>query len=238
MSQSDVSLRSDRRPPPPVAVVVTSPRESGICSPYTPLIDYLIPAWARDEPPSPTEQIGSTCTSQPTESRIICDTSSLQSNCPTSNPASRWWSFTLRSRQEPFGLLPHSIKPEKRSVRDISLPQMPPSSSMHEGYTFIRKDKEKEHDAYLPQLQVSVPTSAQLPNTVTTSGWNISRSSPSQPSARDPLPQHRRESLYRLEQEAVTTHLSKWKQIRSFIIANTYAPLVRLSTISLLQNFH
>jgi hypothetical protein len=240
MSESDVSLRSDRRPPPPVAVVVTSPRESAICSPYTPLIDYLIPAWARDEPPSPTEQIGST--SQPTESRIICDTSSLQSNGPTSNPASRWWSFTLRSRQDSFGLLPHSIKPEKKSFRDISLAQMRPSSSMHEGYSFIRKNKEKESDAYLPQLQVSVPTSAQLPNTVTTSGWDIPWSSPSQPSARDPLSQHRRGSLYGLEQEAAPTHLSKWgrkkKQIRSFIIANTYAPLVRLSTISLLQNLH
>jgi hypothetical protein len=234
-AMSDVSLRSDRRPPPPVAIVVTSPRESGIRSPYnTPPIDYFIPAWARDEPPSPTELIGST--SQPTESRVIFDTSSFQSNCPTSNPTSRWWSFTLRSRQESFGLLPHSIKPERKSVRDISLACLPPSSSMHEGYTFIRKDKEKE--PYLPQLQVSVPTSSQ---TVTTPGWDIPWSSPSQPSAQDPLPQFRGGSPYGSEQ-VVTTNLSKWgrrkKQIRTFIIANTYAPLVRLSIISLLQNFH
>ena len=235
---SDVS---DRRPPPPVAVVVTSPRGSGSCSSYTPPIDLLTPAWARDEPPSPTEQIGST--TQPTESRIISDTSSLQSNHPTSNSASRWWSFTLRTRRESFGLLPHSlVKPEKKSVRDISLAWIPPSSSMHEGHTFIRKDKEKEPEAYLPQLQVSVPTSAQLPNTVTTPGWDIPWASPSQPSARDPLPQLRRGSPYGSEPEVVTTNLSRWsrrkKQIRSFIIANTYAPLVRLSIISLLQNLH
>jgi hypothetical protein len=41
-------------------------------------IDLLIPAWARDEPPSPTEKIGST--TQPTESCGISDTSPLQSN--------------------------------------------------------------------------------------------------------------------------------------------------------------
>ena len=231
---------SDRRPPPPVAVVVTSPRESGSCSPYTSPIDLLTPAWARDEPPSPTEQIDST--TQPTESRIISDTSSLQSDRPTSNSASRWWSFTLRTRQESLGLLPHSTKPERRSVRDISLAWMPPSSSMHEGYTFSRKDKEKDPGPYLPQLQGSVPTSAQLPNTVTTPGWDIPWSSPSLPSARDPLPQLRRGSPHGSEQEVATTILSKWsrrkKQIRSFIIANTYAPLVRLSIISLLQNLH
>jgi hypothetical protein len=228
------------RPPPPVAVVVTSPRESDSCSPYTPPIDLLTPAWARDEPPSPTEQIGSAA--PPAESRIFSDASSLQSNGPTSNSASRWWSFTLRTRQESFGLLPHSIKPEKRSVRDTSLAWMPSSSSVHEGYTFIRKDKGKEPDAYPPQLQVSVPTSAQFPNTATTPRWDIPWSSPSQPSGRDPFPQLRRGSPYGLEQEVVTTNLSKWskrkKQIRSFLIANAYTPLVRLSFISPLQNLH
>lgn len=227
------------RPPPPVAVVVTSPRESDSCSPYTPPIDLLTPAWARDEPPSPTEQVGSA--SQPAESRIFSDASSLQSNRPTSNPASRWWSFTLRTRHEPFGLLPHSIKPEKKSARDTSLAWMPTSSSMHEGHTFIRKDEEKELDAYPPRLQVSVPTSAQLPNSATTP-WDIPWSSPSQPSARDPFPQPRRGSSYGSGQEVVTTISSKWskrkKQIRSFIIANTYTPLVRFSFISPLPNFH
>jgi hypothetical protein len=229
---SDVS----GRPPPPVAVVVTSPRESDSCFPYTPRIDLLTPAWARDEPPSPTEQIG--FATQPAESRIFSDASSLQSNRPTSNSASRWWSFTLRTRQESFGLLPHSIKPEKKSVRDTSLAWMPRSSSMPEGYTFIRKDKEEKHDLYLPQLQISVPTSAQLPNTAVTPGWDIPWTSPSQLSARDPFPQLRRGIPYVSKQEVVTANLSKWsrrkKQIRSFIIANTYAPLVRLSFVSLL----
>ena len=236
---SDISLRSDRRPPPPVAVVVTSPRESRSCSPYTLPIDLLTTAWARDEPPSP-EQIGST-----TESRIIADASSLQSNTPPSSSASRWWSFNLRTSQEPPGLLPHSIKPEKKSVRDISLAWTKPSSSMQEGSTFIRKDKEKEPHAYLPQLQISVPTSAQLSNTViqtATPEWDIPWSSPSQPSSRDPLPQLRRGSPYGSEQGVVTTNSSKWtrrkKQIRSFIIANTYAPLVRLSIISPLRTLH
>ena len=202
---------------------------------YTP-IDLLTPAWARDEPPSPTEQIGSA--TQPAESRIFSDASSLQSNRPTSNSASRWWSFMLRTRQESFGLLPHSIKPEKKSDRDTSLAWTPRSSNMTEGYTFIRKDKAKEHDAYLPQLQVSVPTSAQLSNSATTPGWDIPWASPSQPSARDPFSQLRRGIPYVSKLEEVTESPSKWsmrkKQIRSFIITNAYAPLVRLSFISLL----
>ena len=225
---------TDRRPPPPVAVVVTSPRESGNCSPCKQPIDLVTPAWARDEPPSPTAQIGST-----SDSRIISDTSSLRS---TSGSASRWWSFNLRTRQESFGLLPHSIKPDKKSVRDNSLTWMPSSSSVphDEGYTFIRKDKEKEPNAY-PHLRVSVPRSAQLPNTVTTSGSDIPWASPSQPDTHDPLPQLRRGSPYRSEQ-VVTTKLLKWntgkQQIRSFIFANVYAPLVRLLIISLLQNLN
>ena len=232
-----MSDASDRRPPPPVAVVVTSPRESDSCSSYTPRTDLLTLAWARDEPPSPTEQIGST--TQPTESRILSDASSLQSNPPISNSASRWWSFTLRTRQESFRLLPHSIKPEKKTVGDTSPAWMPPSSSTHEGYTFIRKNKGKGPAAYLPQLQVSVPSSAQLHNTVSTPEWDIPWSSP-QPNPRDPFIHLRRGSPYGLEQEVETTSLSKWgrrkKQIRSFIIGNTYAPLVRFSFISSL--FH
>ena len=226
----------DQRPPPPVAVVVTSPRESNSCFTYTP-INLLTPAWARDEPPSPTEQIGSA--TQQAESRIFSDASSLQSNRITSNPASRWWSFTLRTRQESFGLLPHSIRPEKKSFRDTSLAWMPPSSSMHhEGHTFIRRD---EPDAYPPQLQIPDPSSAQ-PHITAITPWDIPWSSPSQPSARDPFPQLRRGSPYVSGQDVVTTSLSKWsrrkKKIRSFLIANTYAPLVRLSFISPLQNLH
>jgi hypothetical protein len=101
---------------------------------------------------------------------------------------------------------------------------------MPEGYTFIRKDKAKEHDAYLPQLQVSIPTSAQIPNSATTPGWDIPWTSPSQPSARDPFPQLRRGIPYVSKLEVVTESPSKWsmrkKQIRSFIITNTYAPLL------------
>lgn len=244
MSDTTVSLRSDRRPPP-VAVVVTSPRESSCC--LYPPINFSTLAWARDEPPSPTEQIGSTTQdAQLAESHIICDTSSLQSSRLPSDSASRWWSFTSRTRQEALGLLSHSsTKPEKKSVRDISLSWMTPSSSMHEGSTFIRKNKEKEPDAHLSHFQVSVPTSTQLPDTVTLPqtaalGWDIPWSSPSLPSAQTPSPQLRRGTPHASEQELTTTNLSKWsrrtKQIRSFIIANTYAPLVRPSNISLLQN--
>jgi hypothetical protein len=240
---SVVSLHSDRRPPPPVAVVVTSPRESGYC-PYTSSpINLFTLAWARDEPPSPTEKIGSTAQDvESAESHIISDTSSLQSNRLPSDSASRWWSFTSRARQESFALLSHSTKPEKKSIRDISLSWMSPSSSMPEGSIFIRRNKEKGPDACVPP-QVSIPTSTQLPDTATspqngTPRWDIPWSSPN---VQGPSPQLRGSS-HGSDQELATTNLSKWsrktKQIRSFIIANPYAPLVRLSIISLFRNLH
>ena len=195
-------------------------------------INFPTPAWARDEPPSPTEQIGSTTQGTlSTESRIICDTSSLQSN-PLENSASRWWPFTSPTRRE----FP-SIKPERKSFRDISLSWISASSSIREGSAFIRKDKEKEPDTLLPHIQVSVPTSTPLPTTATlpqaaTPGWDTPWTSQPQ----DALPQLTRGSLYGSEQGLPTTnheHLSKWsrskKRIRSFIITNIYAPLVRPS---------
>ena len=211
-----------------------SPRSS-----YIHLINPSTPAWARDEPPSPKEQIGSTTQGvRLTESRLS-DTSgsSLRSNLLPSKPASQWWTFTSQTRQEPFALLPHSTKPEKKSLRDIWLST---SSSMREGSTFIRRDKEKEPDPFLPHLRASVPTSAQLPTTVTPShtvahGWDTPWTS--QPSAQGPLPHFRRGSLYESDQELGTTnheHLLR-KRIRAFILSNTYVPLVRLPIISLLQ---
>ena len=243
MSDTIVSLHSDRRPPPPVAVVVTSPRESSYYSYTSPPINLFTLAWARDEPPSPTEKIGSTSTTQdvqPAESHIISDTSSLQSNRLPSDSASRWWSFTSRARQESFALLSHSTKPEKKSIRSLSW--MSPSSSMPEGSTFIRRNKEKGPDACFPPLQVSLPTSTH-PDTVTlpqngTPGWDIPWSSPNLQGSSPQL----RGSSHGSDQEVTTTNSSKWsrrtKQIRSFIIANPYAPLVRPSIISLFQNLH
>ncbi|KAF8807514.1 hypothetical protein BYT27DRAFT_7189586 [Phlegmacium glaucopus] len=218
MSETNDSLRSDRRLPPPAAKVVTSP------------------PWARDEPPSPKEQVGSTTQGAQSADSRISDTSSLQSNIPPSDSASRWWSFTSRTRQEPFALLPHSPKPEKKSFRDISLSWMSTSSSMREGSTFIRRDKEKGSDALSPHLRSSVPTSAQLPTTVTlshidTPGWDTPWTS--QPIAQDPFPHFRRGSPYDPEQDLATTnheHLSEWswskKRIRSFILSNAYVPLL------------
>lgn len=182
-------------------------------------LTFSTPAWARDEPPSPTEQIGSTTQgAQLTESRIS-DTSSLHSNLLPSDSVSRWWSFTSRTRQESFALLPHSTKSEKKSFRDI------------------------ESDGFLPHHQVSVPTSAQLPTSVTLTQTGLRWDTPwtSQPRLQDPLPQPSRHGS---EQDLAISnheHLRKWirkkKQIRSFILSNTYAPLVRPSIISLLQHF-
>ena len=234
MSDTTVSLRNGRRPPPPVAVVITSPRESS-CRSYKLPINLSTLAWARDEPPSPTEKIGSPTQDAPsTESHVISDNSSLQSNRLPSGSASPWWSFTSRTRQEPFAPLSHSTRPEKKSLRDISLPWMSPSASMHEGPTFIGKNKEP--NPYFPQI--SDPISTGLPESVTqtgTPGWDIPWSSPTQPSVQGPL-QLERGSTPGSGQELATTNSSNWsRRIRSFIIANTYAPLVRLSIISLLQ---
>ncbi|KDR85106.1 hypothetical protein GALMADRAFT_53655 [Galerina marginata CBS 339.88] len=215
------SLRSFRRPPPPVTTVVTSP------------------PWARDEPPSPTEPLASPHDGpHVTESRIS-DVASFQSN--PSEGTSRWWTFTLpRTRQDTFNLTPATPKTEKKSFRDISLSWIPASASQRlgEGSTFIRKEKEKEagHDL-TPHLSMPLPAQHPVEFTLAhnnTPGWDTpwTPRPAAQGPSRDSGEEEEESYGFRADSHSDSSHknLSGWalrrKQIRSFILVNTYVPLL------------
>ncbi|PPQ89397.1 hypothetical protein CVT25_002215 [Psilocybe cyanescens] len=215
------SLRSFHRPPPPITTVVTSP------------------PWARDEPPSPKEQAPSDSQGphhHPTESHIS-DTASFQSG--PAEGTSRWWTFTLpRTRQEAFNLLPPSPRIERKSFRDISLSWMPASATQREGSTFLRKEKEKEKEkehTTEPPNHMSIPMPAQtsMPYTMAhanTPGWDTPWSA--RAAAQGPSRHSRDDGSSDYEDHSNTSpkDLSGWalrrKQIRSFILVNTYVPLL------------
>ncbi|CAA7266551.1 unnamed protein product [Cyclocybe aegerita] len=211
------SLRSFRRPPPPVTAVVTSP------------------PWARDEPPSPKEQTGSIHEgNHATESRIS-DVASLQSS--PDQGASRWWTFTLpRPRQdEDFERLPSTPR-ERKGFRDLSLGWMPTATSLRESSTFLRREKEKEPENGTPYLSISMPPPAApaVPYTLShtsTPGWDTPWTP--KPAAQGPSRPSRPNSYGFVEEvlpDENEKRLSGWsrrrKQLRSFILVNTYVPLL------------
>lgn len=224
---------SFRRPPPPVTTVVTSPRQSSIRLSLSSYIYLCFLAWARDEPPSPTEQMGSIHErTHPNDSRMS-DVASFQSN--PSEAGSRWWTFTpLRTRPETFDLLPSSQKPEKKTFRDISLSWMPTSSSQREAGGLNRKDQEKDPETANPHLSIPMPVQLFVPNTVAhtnTPGWDTPWTSRS--AAQGPVRHSTREDSYELQDDHSSDSnkdQSPWsrrrKQLRSFILVNTYVPLV------------
>uniref|UniRef100_A0A8H7YAU0 Uncharacterized protein n=1 Tax=Psilocybe cubensis TaxID=181762 RepID=A0A8H7YAU0_PSICU len=213
----NTSLRSFHRPPPPITTVVTSP------------------PWARDEPPSPKEVPSDTQGAQNhTESHAhVSDTASFQSG--PAEGTSRWWTFTLpRTRQEAFNLLPPPPRLDRKSFRDISLSWMPASATQREGSTFLRKDKEKEKEHATEPMSISMPPPS-MPYTMAhanTPGWDTPWSA--RAAAQGPSRRSRDDasSDYEEDEHSDTSpkDLKGWalrrKRIRSFILVNTYVPLL------------
>ncbi|GLB36260.1 putative saccharomyces cerevisiae YDL133W [Lyophyllum shimeji] len=229
--QPTVSLRSTgRHPPPPISTVVTTP------------------PWARDEPPSPKDQTTPLIdTNQASESRPS-DVASYYSSNPTDH-ASHWWTFTLPrpARQHPRSdsPTPSTPKHERKGLRDLSISSwLPTSSTIREGTSFSRKEKEVDSETARPSgttdrdhgLSIALPTPPAAPYTLshnTTPGWD-SPWTPA-PAAQGPSHQHDRNSSYGLiqvEGESNESHkpTSMWRQrkhrLRSFILYDAYVPLL------------
>ena len=180
-----------------------------------------------------------------TETRFS-DVASFQTN-PSLTP-SRWWTFTLPrtrndNRTDSFDRLPSPPpRPERSRFREMSLSSwIPTSSTLREGSTFMRKDKEKESENSPPPPppHLTIPMPPALATTYTlshtaTPGWDTPWTA--RPAAQGPLRGHNRESSYGFAEDTHSSHhdkdLSTWgrrkKQIRSFILVNAYAPLVRV----------
>ncbi|KAG6860116.1 hypothetical protein C0995_015554 [Termitomyces sp. Mi166 len=224
--QHTPSVRSTpaRRPPPPVTTVVTTP------------------PWARDEPPSPKDRASITDATHGPDLRPS-DAASY-STSPEDSP-SRWWTFTLprTARQQPYfnNSSPTTAKPEKKGIKDISIPWLPAPSNARETATFPRKGKKKdaelgqpnhpEHDWTLP-----LPTPPSAPYTLShnmTPGWDDPWSP--RTAVQGPTRNHLyRENSYGLdaldESDESKNGANKWcrrqKRCRVFILSNTYVPLL------------
>ncbi|KNZ73407.1 hypothetical protein J132_05830 [Termitomyces sp. J132] len=207
------------RRPPPVTTVVTTP------------------PWARDEPPSPKDRASITDAPHGTDPRLS-DAASYLTN--SEDPPSRWWTFTLlrTPRQLPHSSStgPTTVKPEKKSIRDIWLPAAPTARE-----TAIPAGRDKNKDAELGQphnhdwaLQLPSPPTA--PYTLShniTPGWDDPWSP--RTAAQGPVRNHlSRENSYGLgvsdESNGSEKSTSKWhrrrKRFRVFILSNTYVPLL------------
>ncbi|KAJ2920183.1 hypothetical protein MD484_g23, partial [Candolleomyces efflorescens] len=221
--------RASRRQPPPLAKVIT------------------VPPWARDEPPSPTEDVASTSDHHPALPSGGSDTVSFQTN---PEGTSRWWTFTLpRVHRDHYSDLrsnsPSLHRPERRGFRDRSISWLQASTSLSSSSGRKEKDPEKEGEhpgepsllvpmpAYTNGFPIGMNPDPLLPSTTahaSTPGWDMPWSS--KLSAQGPHPQYSHNSEDSDQDERVSTkdELVGWaarrKRIRSFILSNPYVPLL------------
>lgn len=246
------SVRSHR--PPPINIVITSPRPSFHHRPiFSSFIDlgslfYYLTAWAKDEPPSPKELTSINDNHNGAESRPS-DVASYQSTSGSAS-RSRWWAFTLpRPRQQTSEmsdiLSPLSAKHRKTiSFKDRSMSWLPHPSVPREGSSFARRSK----DPNAPNsrdwnLAIPLPTPAAAPFTLShtaTPGWDAPWTA--RTAAQGPRGGHfpatdeeQEESAHHSSKDA-TVWRSRKKRLRVFILNNIYVPLVRLFHLAILRN--
>lgn len=203
-------------------------------------------AWARDEPPSPKDQTSFIDSNNHATDSRPSDVASYLSD--SEDPNSRWWTFTLprTSRAQPMNLMGSPSRTERKGFKDRSMSWLPTAATMREGATFARREREKDHEKDLDtaspttginrewDTSIPLPTPVAAPFTFAhsaTPGWE----SPWAPRTAGRQP-HARENSYGLGEEGleeaddVHKHLSVWKRrrklIRTFILNNTYVPLV------------
>ncbi|KAF9044824.1 hypothetical protein BDZ89DRAFT_943053 [Hymenopellis radicata] len=207
----NASLRSHYRPPPTISTVVT------------------IPPWAKDEPPSPTEQPSSLADFH-SESRpsVI---GSLQSS---NSPPSRWWPFTLpRPRDYLTADFDDYAKTEKKpqhSFKDRSMSWLPSSAAG----TWKEKPAESSEQARRRDwgLQISLPTPSVAPFTLAqnpTPGWEspwTARVAAQGPTRQDGFDFGDFEHVSSSSSSKETPWRSRKKRLRTFILSNTYVPLL------------
>ncbi|KAJ6519939.1 hypothetical protein C8R45DRAFT_953321 [Mycena sanguinolenta] len=199
-------------PPPPVPSVVT------------------IPPWARDEPPSPTdEQQNFQGTLHAVDSRpsVISSSTYAPSNSP-----SRWWAFTRPRGDSDAGLDPPVFPlPDRKSVsfRDRSISWLPTPRDA----TFPRRHRQLNRNWNLSITLPTPPAGAFTAQHNATPGWDAPWTS--RVGAQGPADHHNNEgSTYSDDEEPSPVdpqkHHTVWqrrrKRARAFILSNAYVPLL------------
>jgi hypothetical protein len=212
------SVQRHPHPPPPVPSVITSP------------------PWAKDEPPSPTDEHHFSDTLHAVESRP-----SVASSNPTyaSNSASRWWAFTRPRGDSEAALDPNNIppvpeKPDRKSVsfRDRSISWLPTAG---DGRTFPRRNRQLNRNWNLSITLPTPPVGAFTAQHNATPGWDAPWTS--RVGAQGPAGRHNSEGYNFTEDDEdsnspvdpnkdYTVWQRRRKRLRAFILSNAYVPLL------------
>ncbi|KAF8216105.1 hypothetical protein K438DRAFT_626302 [Mycena galopus ATCC 62051] len=203
-------------PPPPVPSVITSP------------------PWARDEPPSPTDDQPASDTLHAVESRP--SVTSFSTYAASNNP-NRWWAFTRPRGDSGAALDPNSAPPlpertDRKSVsfRDRSMSWLPtPRES-----TFPRRARQLNRNWNLSITLPTPPTGAFTAQHNATPGWDAPWTS--RVGAQGPAGQHLNEGYNYSDDEDTdspvdpekdqTVWQRRKKRLRAFILSNAYVPLL------------
>ncbi|KAJ6621252.1 hypothetical protein B0H10DRAFT_2019421 [Mycena sp. CBHHK59/15] len=197
------------------------------------------PTWARDEPPSPKEEVF-TDTHHATESRP--SVASFQSTYASNSP-SRWWAF-IRPRdlsdspppEQQQYLSPH-IKSDRKSVsfKDRSISWLP---TQRDGTAFSRKRQTRVNSINRDwNLSITLPTPPAASFTLqhnATPGWDVPWTS--RVGAQGPPGRHHSEDSGGTDNDDSdlrtdpNKNTSVWrrrrKRLRAFILSNVYVPLL------------
>ncbi|KZT30507.1 hypothetical protein NEOLEDRAFT_1153017 [Neolentinus lepideus HHB14362 ss-1] len=205
-----------------------------------------VPPWARDEPPSPHEDIslsppvalGWTSESRPSD---VASSHSSSADPSLAGP-SRWWTFARPRSMDPQTVQEQddipSPKAEKTGLKlkDRSMSWLSPSNRWsHDGAIGFHREKDPTQPASSPHnkpdLQISLPPPS-APFTLAhnrTPGWNTPWTTPQISDGTLGANLYRR-GLDRDDSDGSKANTSAWRRrkrkIRKFLLNNTYVPLL------------
>lgn len=249
------SLHSNHRPSA-IKTVVTAPRTSrrvarSSLHPRAHLSVFLL-AWARDEPPSPGDEVPPSAPQdqcnlsslvRPSEHRPS-DVTSYQSSAGDDNLAgpSRWWAFTRQRPEDHSASQPLTSSAARLGFnrsRALSVNWLPASLSRRPGDHELatsrdREIVEEEGEEFRPpgRLHLELPLPTHSPQTLAqtkTPGWDIPWSPriPGQVSSSWDTTVH--DSDHEKDERE-----NRWKKrARVYMLTNVYVPLVSYSATSL-----
>ncbi|KAJ7110099.1 hypothetical protein C8R44DRAFT_842509 [Mycena epipterygia] len=203
------------------------------------LPSYVPPSWAKDEPPSPTDE----AFSEPhhaTESRP--SVASFPSSSPPNEP-NRWWAFTRPRGDSDAPEMQNSLtgtpKPDRKSVsfKDRSISWLP---SQRDSGLAPRRNRQQSRASTINRnwnLSITLPTpppaSFTLQHSVTP-GWDVPWTS--RVGAQGPPGRHNSEGSGFTEDDHddspvdrdkdITVWRRRRKRLRAFILSNAYVPLL------------
>lgn len=190
-------------------------------------------AWARDEPPSPTDPHDFLSPPSHESFRRPSDVASYQSSDPG---PSRWWTFTLPRPQRISTLDRDALGEVKHDLRGNLLKDRQNSKRSGSGdNTTIRNTEPKENAHNGWGLHVDLPRTPARPFTLShsqTPGWDTPWSarppaSATRPSGNcDAYDQIGMEEQQPVEEGKQTPWRQRKKMLRGFLLTNSYVPLV------------